>query len=479
MRPMVGEESDTSTLAAPIVSDEARLEQLGYKQDLRRRLHFWHVIGLAMANISPTLAVLLLTAGVFAIGGTFAIGANLILGVVVVLIALCLAELGAMYPITGGMYSLVRQVLPAPLVWITKFNFVIQGVIIPASIALGLAQYFKALFPVVTVPDQVIAVISVAIAVAIALVTVELGAWVTGVMVVVEVGVLLIITGAAFLHPHQDLINVTFHPVVLDGNSLKVATVAIMLATLAPAFNVINGYDITLAFSEELIGGAKALAKAVVLGSVLAAVFIIVPLVGGVIAAPNLADFFKAPSPVVYSVQQSLGSGAGVLINIGVCVALFNAMLCLFMYFARVLYATGRDGGWGGWIDRQLATLNRFKAPGVGVIVLAVPTLVLIFASAENWLIIFAGTVIAAVYLCIGLAALWSRIANKTEVRPYRMILWPLPPIIVVLFTGFALVTQEGQFILGEVVLIAVALIFWAASTYVFKADPGLSKPRA
>src|SRR5581483_3784042 len=235
-------------------------------------LHFWHVIGLAMANISPTLAVLLLTAGVFAIGGTFAIGANLILGVVVVLIALCLAELGAMYPITGGMYSLVRQVLPAPLVWITKFNFVIQGVIIPASIALGLAQYFKALFHVVTVPDEVIAVISVAIAVAIALVTVELRAWVTGVMVVVEVGVLLIITGAAFLHPHQDLINVTFHPVVLDGNSLKVATVAIMLATLAPAFNVINGYDITLAFSEELIGGAKELAKDVVLGSVLGVV---------------------------------------------------------------------------------------------------------------------------------------------------------------------------------------------------------------
>jgi amino acid transporter len=115
----------------------------------------------------------------------------------------------------------------------------------------------------------------------------------------------------------------------------------------------------------------------------------------------------------------------------------------------------------------------------VGVIVLAIPTLVLIFLSAENWLIIFAGTVIAATYLCIGLAALWSRIANKTEVRPYRMILWPLPPIVVILFTGFALVTQEGQFIVGEVVLIAVALIFWAASTYLFKGGAVTGTPPA
>ena len=37
---------------------------------------------------------------------------------------------------------------------------------------------------------------------------------------------------------------------------------------------------------------------------------------------------------------------------------------------------------------------------------LAVPAGVLVFTSALNFLIIFAGTVIAAVYFCIGLAAL-------------------------------------------------------------------------
>ena len=91
---------------------ESRLEQLGYSQQLVRRLNIPEVVGLAMADVSPTMAVLFLSAGVFVIGGTFSIGAGLLLSVVVVLISLCLAELAGMFPIAGGMYSLVRQVLP-------------------------------------------------------------------------------------------------------------------------------------------------------------------------------------------------------------------------------------------------------------------------------------------------------------------------------------------------------------------------------
>ncbi|MNE91531.1 hypothetical protein D3C80_1891580 [compost metagenome] len=44
------------------------------------------------------------------------------------------------------------------------------------------------------------------------------------------------------------------------------------------------------------------------------------------------------------------------------------------------------------------------------------------------------------------------------------MFLWPLPPIVVTLFTGMALMQQETEFLLGEVVLIAVALALWALS---------------
>ena len=46
---------------------DERLSQLGYRQDLRRRLHVWHVAGLAIATMSPTVTVILLATTVFSV----------------------------------------------------------------------------------------------------------------------------------------------------------------------------------------------------------------------------------------------------------------------------------------------------------------------------------------------------------------------------------------------------------------------------
>jgi amino acid transporter len=445
--------------------ESSRLEELGYSQELSRRLHIWHVVGLSLADVSPTMAVLFLTAGVFFIGGTFALGANLILAVVVMLIALCLAELATMYPIAGGMYSLVRNVLPGPITWVTMFNYLLQGIVIPASIALGVAVFLQDLVPALdAISTPLLALISLVVATAIALTRVEVGAWVTIIMVVVELVVLGIVTIAAFANPNQSLTEVIFHPVVLQDGTLTAVTFGIILATLAPAFNVINGYDATLGFSEELMGGERAIAKAVVIAAFLASLFILVPLIAAVVAAPDLKNFFNAPAPIVYSVEQAMGRGAGMIVDFGASIALFNAMLALLMYFGRGMYTTGRDGIWPAPINRALARLNRFRVPEIGILALAIPAAVLIFVTALDFLIIFAGTMIAAVYFCIGLAAFWSRISQRDVPRPYRMPLWPLPPIVVVGFTGIALATQGREYLIAELVLVAVALALWALS---------------
>ena len=52
-----------------------------------------------------------------------------------------------MYPVSGGLYSIVSYVLPKPLVFIAVFTFMIQAFIYPPSIAMGVAQYLQILFP--------------------------------------------------------------------------------------------------------------------------------------------------------------------------------------------------------------------------------------------------------------------------------------------------------------------------------------------
>ncbi len=344
------------------------------------------------------------------------------------------------------------------------FNYLIQGIVIPASIALGMVGFLRDLFPGLGFPDTAIAIVLLALATGIGLTKVEFGAWATGAMVIVECIVLGIVTVAAFAHPHQNLAEVTFHPTVLNNGELVAVGFAVMLATLAPAFNVINGYDAALGFSEELKGGERNIAKAVIISAVLACVLIMVPLIAAVVAAPDLKEFFSDPAPVVYSVQASLGDKARVIVDVGVSIALFNAMLSLLMYFGRGVYTTGRDGMWPASVNRVVGSINRFRVPGVGILCLAVPAAVLVFTSALNFLIIFAGTVIAAVYFCIGLAAFWSRRSMPDEPRPFKLPLWPLPPLVVIGFTGIALATQETQYLVAEVILIVLALAAWAGS---------------
>jgi amino acid transporter len=302
------------------------------------------------------------------------------------------------------------------------------------------------------------------VSVAIALTRVEIGAWVTLVMVVVEVIVLGIVTVAAFSHPQRTLSEAIFHPVVLSGGVLIPLTLTAGVATLAPAFNVINGYDASLGFAEELKGHERDIGKAVMIAAALSSFFIIIPLAAAVVAAPRLQAFLSAPAPVVYSVQQSLGWSAHIVVDIGVIIALFNSTTSQLMYYARGCYATGRDRMWPPAIGRRLAQLNRFGAPGWGLFVLFAPACVLIFLSGLNWLIVFSGTIIATVYFFIGLAALWSRISQRGHPRSFRMPLWPLPPIIVAGFTGFALIEQETAYLIGELVLIGVALLCWLGS---------------
>ena len=88
-------------------------------------------------------------------------------------------ELASIYPLAGGMYCLVDKILPKPLSWITIFNYLLQGIVIPASLALGIGVSLRDLWPSVIWPDWLIALIVLTMAGAITMTRVEVGAWVT------------------------------------------------------------------------------------------------------------------------------------------------------------------------------------------------------------------------------------------------------------------------------------------------------------
>jgi len=94
---------------------EALLESLGYEQNLNRGLSVLGTIALALSDITPTASLLVIGPVVIATAGSASVWSYLIGGFIALNVALCMGELGSMFPVAGGLYSIVTRVLGKPI----------------------------------------------------------------------------------------------------------------------------------------------------------------------------------------------------------------------------------------------------------------------------------------------------------------------------------------------------------------------------
>jgi len=78
-------------------------------------------------------------------------------------------------------------------------------------------------------------------------------------------------------------------------------------------------------------------------------------------------------------------------------------------------------------------------------------------------LITFTSVMIVAIYLLIASAAIVSRRRERDAQRPYRMPLWPLPPVLAIVGIGLALRYQKLSDVITTAVVVAAALVYWLA----------------
>src|SRR5919204_5827962 len=93
-----------SNPAVPADDGDARLRQLGYTPRLERGLTTAGSVILTLSDITPAGSLLVVGIAVVALAGTGSVIAYLAGAGVAVMVALCMAELGSLYPIAGGIY---------------------------------------------------------------------------------------------------------------------------------------------------------------------------------------------------------------------------------------------------------------------------------------------------------------------------------------------------------------------------------------
>lgn len=442
------------------ITGEERLTALGYTGSFHRRLSLRGNIALTLSDITPAGSLLVVGIAVVSVAGTGSVIAYLIGAALAVMVALCMAELGSIFPISGGIYSIVGKVLGQHVAFLSLVGYIVQAIFLPASIALGIGTYLHSLDSSLDV--GIWSAVAMLVVTGLALLKIQANAIMTAIFLVLEMVVIVVIAIVGYSHISQPVSTFT-SPVGVVDNQLTAFGTGAVIAAVAIAMQSVNGYDAAIAFAEETKGAARTVGKAVLYSCLIGIVLEVGAFVASAVGAPDLNTYLTSSTPLTYVVKAHWGQTAATIVIVGAIIAFFNACLAITLQFARILWASGRDEVWPHVISGPLAKVHpRTGTPWVSTLLVGLLATVLCLTLSLVAAVTFVSVFTIANYVFIAVAALVHRLRNRDAPRPFRMPLWPVPPVIAGLGALLA-ISQQSYTDIGVVVgLFILGLIYWA-----------------
>ena len=394
--------------------DSARLLELGYEQELDRRLSGLGNVVVGFATTSPVV-------GLYAVVlvGSIVAGPAWIWVLPVALAGQCLllavyAELAAEFPISGGAYQWTRRLMGPAYGWFAGWVAMCAYAAANTTIAYLGAPWALAVLGIEPEPNTLV-VTAMILVIACALVSMGgvgvlervLRAGVTAeAIALVGIGLVLLL---AFREQDFSLLFDTLGAEALSGGSVGAA----LLAALAVGGWVFIGFDACIASSEETCGASRQVPRAVWMVVLSVAAIVMLNAVATALAHPDPAAVVGGgdADPVATAVTSSFGSWSERPFAFVVLVAFVSCGIAAQSLTARTMYSIARDGVLpaAGFLRR----VDARRTPVGGVVVtalLACAGLLLALDSTAIGSIIAFGT--AAIYLSFLLTAVAALVAR-------------------------------------------------------------------
>jgi amino acid permease (GABA permease) len=382
--------ADETTAPVVISTDQQRLHELGYAQELRRHMSGFSNFAVSFTIISILSGCLTLYGYGMNTGGPVLITWGWpVVGIMTLFVGLSMAEVCSSFPTAGGLYYWSAKLAPhnpAAWSWVTGwFNFLGQ-VAITAGIDFGAAFFLNALLDVQwgfdTRPWHTI-VLFAAILVLHGVLNsfgVRLIALLNNVSVWWHIfGVLVIVSVLAFVPAkHQSASFVFTHFV---NNTGWHSTFYVLLLGLLLAQYTFTGYDASAHMTEETRSAATAGPRGIVT-SILVSLFAgWLLLIGITFAIQNYTSEVGATVPPAQIFIDAIGATGGkLLLLVAIGAQLFCGMSSVTAN-SRMIYAFSRDGALPGaafWHRINVRTrtpTNAIWLAVVGALILGLPYL--------------------------------------------------------------------------------------------------------
>ena len=478
------------TVPGEALSDEQRLHELGYAQELRRRMSGFSNFAVSFTIISILSGCLTLYGFGMITGGPVIITWGwLFVGIMTLFVGLAMAEVCSSYPTAGGLYYWAAKLAPqktGPVwSWFTGwFNFLGQ-VAVTAGIDFGAALFITAFlnyqFNFSFVHWHVVLIYAIVLFVH-GLVNqfgIRLVALLNDVSVWWHIfGVLIIVGVLAFVPAHHQSAGFVFgHYVNLTG--LGLGWWYILPIGLLMAQYTFTGYDASAHMTEETHKAATAGPRGIVMSILVSLIAGWVLLIGVTFAIQNYTNEVGASVPPAQIFLDAAGATTGkLLLLIAIGAQLFCGMSSVTAN-SRMIYAFSRDGALPGsafWhrVNKRTRTpTNAIWLAAGGALVLGLPYL-------WNSAAYFAVTSIATIGLYVAYVAptyLRLRKGEGFQRGPWNLgrwsyvVGWTAVVWVVIIFFLFML-PQVGPVTLktfnyasiAVLVVIGFAGIYWLAS---------------
>jgi APA family basic amino acid/polyamine antiporter len=440
--------------------------------DLRRTLGFTDLVMVTLGTV--------IGSGIFLLPGVvlrqaqgrvgLALSIWFIAGVLSLLGALTFAELGAMKPDAGGLYTYIRDAfgpLPAFLYGWASFFVISSGSV--ATLAVAFSVYLGQIVPLSSVTAKSVSLLVVVVITVVNVVGTRRSAtmenWTTGAKVfgllALSVAMIALGDGARTVAP---AVQPSPTGSLLPG--VGIAMIAVLWAY--------EGWQYVTFSAGETRDPQRVFPRAIVVATLMLVILYMLANFGYIAALGPIAAS-RSDHVAADAMRAVFGPTSARLLTALVLVSIFSAANGLMLTAPRMYFAMARDGVFFA----RLASIHpRFGTPAFAIIALAVWSSLLALTGTFEQLLTY---VVFAGWIFYGLGAMAVFVYRRREpdaLRPFRTPGYPITPVLFVVAAAMlvlnTLVAQptRGAIGLGAVLIGTPAFYMWRARR---RLAPGLS----
>ncbi|MFC2671376.1 APC family permease [Limosilactobacillus vaginalis] len=365
----------------------------------------------------------------------------LLAAVVAGLVAFAYAEMSAAMPFAGSAYSWINVVFGEFFGWIAGWALLAEYFIALAFVGSGLSANFRALIAPLGLKlpaslsnafgtdggiVDLVSVVVIALVAALISRGVSRAARVENVLVVLKVFAVLlfIVVGLTALHAAN---YVPFVPKYHETTNGPFGGWQGIYAGVSMIFLSYIGFDSIAANSAEAINPQKTMPRGI-LGSLVIAVVLFVAVSLVLVGMLPYSKYANSAEPVGLALRAAGHGGVATVVQTIAVVGMFTALIGMSMAGSRLIYSFGRDGMLPKWLGK----LDKSNRPNRALWTLTIVGILIgaFFPFAFLSQLISAGTLIAFMFVSIGIYPLRRREGKDINDPAFKVPLYPVLPAL-------------------------------------------------